>query len=260
MSRLLLVHWNAAEAAERAERLRAIGHRVSTFSDGDATSLRALREDPPEAFVIDLARLPSHGRAVAVALRQSKATRDVPLVFLEGDPEKTARVREVLPDAGFATWRGVRGALAKALKAPKRVAPVVPKSISGYSGTPLPKKLGLRADDRLRLVDAPQGFEATLGSLPEGVTASRSARGASRVVLWFVDTCARFERGFARAAKAVADGGRLWICWPKKTSPLARDLNGDLVRSGGLARGWVDFKVCALDADWSGLAFARRKA
>jgi len=79
------------------------------------------------------------------------------------------------------------------------------------------------------------------------------------VVLWFVDTAAGFERGFARAAKAVEEGGRLWICWPKRTSALARDLNGDRVREGGLARGWVDFKVCALDADWSGHAFAPRR-
>ncbi|HVS18226.1 MAG TPA: hypothetical protein VMT18_06470 [Planctomycetota bacterium] len=260
MSRLLLVHWNAAEAAEGAKRLRAIGHRVSAFSEGDATRLRELRADPPDAFVIDLARLPSPGRAVAVALRQAKATREVPLVFLAGDPEKTARVREVLPDATFTTWRGVRGALAKALKAPVRLAPVVPKSISGYSGTPLPKKLGVRAGDSVRLLDAPKGCERTLGELPEGAQVVRGARGRSHVVLWFVDTLAGFERGFARAAKAVEDGGRLWVCWPKRTSPLARDLNGDAVRAGGLARGWVDFKVCALDADWSGLAFARRKA
>jgi CheY-like chemotaxis protein len=260
VSRLLLVHWNEAEAAERARRLRAIGHRVTCFSDGDATNLRELRADPPDAFLIDLARLPSHGRAVAVALRQSQATRDVPLVFLEGDAAKTARVRELLPDATFATWRGVRGALAKALKAPGRLAPIVPKSISGYSGTPLPGKLGVRAGDRVRLLDAPVGFEALLGALPEGAQVARGARGSSRVVLWFVDTRAGFARGFARAAKSVEDGGRLWVCWPKQTSPLARDLNGDAVREGGLERGWVDFKVCALDADWSGLAFARSKS
>lgn len=259
MSRLLLVHWNAAEAAERARRLGAAGHRVTCFSDGDATNLRELRSDPPDAYVIDLARLPAHGRAVAVALRQSKATRAVPLVFLAGEPEKTARVRELLPDATFTDWRGVRTALAKALKAPRR-APIVPESISGYSGTPLPKKLGLRAGEAVRLLDAPEGFESVLGALPEGSAVVRGARGRSRAVLWFVSTRTGFTRGFARAAKTVEEGGRLWICWPKQSSPLARDLSQNEVRDGALARDWVDFKVCAVDADWSGLAFARRKA
>lgn len=259
MSRLLLVHWNAAEAAERARKLAAHGHSVRCFSDGDATSLRELREDPPDAFVIDLARLPSHGRAVAVALRQSKATREIPLLFLAGDAEKTQRVRELLPDATFAHWSGVRVALSKALKSPRR-APVVPKSISGYSGTPLAKKLGLRAGADVRLLDAPKGFEAVLGALPEGAKVVRGARGSSRAVLWFVARLSAFETGFARAQACVEEGGRLWICWPKQTSPLARDLSQDPVRKGALARGWVDFKVCAIDADWSGLAFARRQA
>lgn len=258
MSRLLLVHWNAAEAAERAQRLVAAGHRVDCFSDADATSLREIRLDPPDAILIDLARLPSHGRAVGVSLRQTKATRELPLVFLAGEPEKTARVREVLPDATFTTWSGVRAALLRALKAQRR-APIVPVSISGYSGTPLPKKLGLRAGEAVRLLDAPRGFVERLAPLPEGARIVRGARGSSRVVLWFVSTQAQFARGFARAATCVGEGGRLWICWPKQTSPLARDLSQNAVREGALARDWVDFKVCALDADWSGLAFARRK-
>jgi CheY-like chemotaxis protein len=259
LSRLLLVHWNAAEAAERARRLSAAGHRVDCFSGADATSLRAIRLDPPDAILIDLARLPSHGRAVAVSLRQTKATRELPLVFLEGDAQKTARIREVLPDAVFTSWSEVRAALVRALKAP-RGAPIVPVSISGYSGTPLPKKLGLRDGESVRLLDAPKGFEKALGTLREGAKVVRGARGRSRVVLWFVATRAKFKSGFARAAKCVAEGGRLWICWPKQSSPLARDLDQNAVREGALARDWVDFKVCAIDADWSGLAFARRKA
>lgn len=259
MSRLLLVHWNAAEAADRARRLSAAGHRVACFSDADATSLREIRLDPPDAIVIDLARLPSHGRALAVSLRQTKATRALPLVFIEGDAQKTARIREVLPDAVFTSWSEVRAALVRALKSPRR-APIVPVSSAGYSGTPLPKKLGLRAGDSVRLLDAPAGFETRLGTLPDGARIVSGARGSSRVVLWCVATQAKLESGFARAAKCVEEGGRLWICWPKQTSSLARDLSQNAVREGALARGWVDFKVCAVDADWSGLAFARRKA
>jgi hypothetical protein len=74
-----------------------------------------------------------------------------------------------------------------------------------------------------------------------------------------VRSAADLSRRFGPASKAVAPGGRLWICWPKKTSSLAGDLGGNEVRAFGLAAGWVDFKIAALDADWSGLCFSRRK-
>jgi len=98
VSRVLLVHWNPEEARERASRLRASGHRVEVYAGRGGEGLRELRDRPPDAVVIDLSRLPSHGRAVAVFLRQQKGTRHVPLVFVEGEPEKVARARSLLPD------------------------------------------------------------------------------------------------------------------------------------------------------------------
>src|SRR5438105_2697716 len=82
MPRIRLVHWNAAEAEERSARLRAAGYEVDCEPlDGEA-SVRAIRHDPPDAVVIDLSRLPSHGRAVALVLREQKATRQLPLLFV----------------------------------------------------------------------------------------------------------------------------------------------------------------------------------
>ncbi len=119
MARILVIHWNAAEAAARAERLRGEGFETSCFTDQrDGAGFRALRENPPDAVVIDLARLPSHGQAVGIALRAQKATRMVPLVFIEADPEKTARVRGLLPDAVFTTWPRIGAALRRALRHP----------------------------------------------------------------------------------------------------------------------------------------------
>jgi hypothetical protein len=86
----------------------------------------------------------------------------------------------------------------------------------------------------------------------------RGARAEADIVLLFARTRATLARGFPTGTGAVVDGGRLWIVWPKQTSPLAGDLTQAEVRSHGLARGWVDFKICAVDADWSGLCFARR--
>lgn len=111
MHRIRLIHWNAAEARERAERLRSEGYNVDCEALKNAAALRRLREDPPNAVVIDLARLPSYGRDVALAIRHYKSTRHLPLVLVGGDPEKVARIKELLPDAVYTTWSRIRSSL-----------------------------------------------------------------------------------------------------------------------------------------------------
>jgi CheY-like chemotaxis protein len=258
MGRVLLVHWNEAEAIERAAPLRRAGHDVALHWSQDSTGLRGVRGDPPDCVVIDLARLPSQGRAVGTWLRQTKATRHVPLVFVEGDADKSARVRAALPDATYTPRRTLRGAVTRALRARSRAPVVVPGTMEGYSGTPLAAKLGIRSGRSVALLGAPRGFEATLGTLPEGASLRRGASRAADVVLLFARTRAALAKGFAPATRVVTEGGRLWIVWPKRTSSLAGDLTQADVRAFGLARGWVDFKICAVDSDWSGLCFSRR--
>jgi|GEM_PF-3342040 len=99
MEKILLVHWNAEEAEERAQRLRGAGFEATPCSSQGGEGFRELRASPPDAVVVDLSRLPSHGREVAAFLRRQKATRHVPIAFVGGAPEKVARVRELLPDA-----------------------------------------------------------------------------------------------------------------------------------------------------------------
>jgi hypothetical protein len=129
---------------------------------------------------------------------------------------------------------------------------------AGYSGTPLPAKLGFKQGTILALVGAPRGFEALLEPLPAAARIRRSAGGACEVLLVFV-------RNVEELTAAVAghtprrDIHYLWLAWPKKTSPLAGPLGENDIRAAGLAAGWVDSKVCAIDADWSGLRFTRRK-
>ncbi len=258
MSLILLVHWNALEAEERAAALRAAGHEVLVIATPAGDDLRALLDEPLEAAVIDLRRVPSQGRDVGVFLRGRKATRRLPLIFVEGDPEKTAAVRELLPDAVFTPWSRVKSALRGALAAAPAAKPVVPASLSGYSGKPLATKLGVRAGATVALLGAPEGFERLLEPLPEEVRiVSRAGTGAGVAVL-FVRSRAELGRRFAGAAKAVAVGGRLWLAWPKKASGTPTDLAQDDVRAFGLAAGWVDYKIAALDPTWSGLCFARR--
>lgn len=255
MSRVLLIHWNAAEAEALLDKLRRAGHQPEMLTPDGTAGLRALRQNPPEAFIIDLSRMPSHGRAVATVLRQQKATRPVPLVFAGGEPEKVERVRALFPDAVYTEWAKIGRALKLALANPPE-APVVPETMAGYSGTPLPKKLGIRTGSVVALLGAPNGFDTKLGGLPEGARVVRQARRPASLVVFFVESQADLAQRFAVAERAVADKGGLWIAWRKGGRS---GLTGTAVRAFGLARQWVDYKICAIDDEWSGLLFARRK-
>ena len=257
--RVRLIHWNVDEAKQRAKILRAAGYDVYYKIQQGPDFLRDLRMRVPDAMVIDLERLPSHGRDVGLAVRQSKATRHTPIVFVGGEPEKVARVKSLLPDAAFTSWKKIRSALKQAIAHPP-ANPVRPDSLlAGYSGTPLPKKLGIKANSVVALEGAPNGFRKTLGELPEGVALEDDARGPCNIILWFVRS--REELAHEMKSMAARSGaGRLWIIWPKKASGVESDVTEKAVRAIGMAAGLVDFKVCAVDATWSGLAFTRRKA
>ncbi len=257
MSRIVVLHPRPEDVAAGVATLRKGGHEVLAMWPKGMPEVGPLRRDAPEVFVIDLTRQPSQGLALAAAFRQLRSLRSVPLVFIEGDPARTVRVKAALPDATYATWRGVRGAVKRALAHPP-AAPVVPETMAGYSGTPLPKKLGIKVGSVVALLGAPKGFEATLGRLPEGAALRQDARKPANVLLLFVRSRAELGRRFAAAARAMGDPGALWIVWPKKASGLAADLGANEVRAFGLAAGLVDYKIAAVDATWSGLCFARR--
>jgi hypothetical protein len=135
--------------------------------------------------------------------------------------------------------------------------PTTPKS-AGYSGTPLPKKLGLKEASRVLLSEAPPGFAATLGELPAGARVATKGQGPFDVVVWFCRSVADLERGLASRVAATGEG-TLWICWPKKASGVATDLTESVVQRAGLDAGLVDSKVAAVDETWSGLRFTRRR-
>jgi len=129
----------------------------------------------------------------------------------------------------------------------------------GYSGTPLPKKLGIKPGHRVGLAGAPAHVPGLLDPLPSGVRLERSLRGGPKdVILVFVRTPGELHRRFQAARGKLREDGGLWVCWPKKSSPLATSLRESDVREHGLATGLVDNKVCAVDEDWSGLRFVVR--
>ena len=122
----------------------------------------------------------------------------------------------------------------------------------------MPKKLGIRENYAVVLVNAPDSFERKLEPMPDGANISSSADGANVAIL-FAESQAELVRDFRPLAKALPEKTALWIAWPKQASGVATDLNGNVVREFGLDSGWVDYKVCAIDEIWSGLCFARRK-
>jgi hypothetical protein len=252
-----LIHWNADEAVERAERLGGMGYEVE-HKPMDAKGIRELRDNPCDAVVIDLGRLPSQGRDMGLSLRKFKATRMVALVFVDGDPVKVEGVRKVLPDATFTTWEKIHIDLADALASPPK-DPVVAESVFDvYKGTTLPKKLGIKANSVVAMLNAPGDFEKTLGDIPEGVTVRRQMRGKPDITLWFVKSQKEVVVRIERMGEFIGDG-TLWIIWPKKASKVKSDLSQTVVRKIGLDSGLVDFKICSVDETWSGLCFTHRK-
>jgi hypothetical protein len=126
---------------------------------------------------------------------------------------------------------------------------------AGYSGTPLPRKLGVKPDSRVLLDGAPRGF-----ALEDVDAHTRPGTAPYDIVLLFAPDRARLAKRWAPLVARLETAGRLWVCWPKRSSGLQTDLSENDARDYGLAHGLVDIKVCAVDETWSGLAFVRRRA
>ena len=130
---------------------------------------------------------------------------------------------------------------------------------AGYSGTPLPKTLGIKAGHVVAALDAPGHLEALLAPLPDGVVLRESARGKPDVSLVFCADRRALDRRRRQLWTLAFPDRSVWVCWPKKSSPRFVDLTEDQVRELVLPDGLVDVKVCAIDDDWSGLKVMVRK-
>jgi hypothetical protein len=254
-----LVCWKADLAEQRARLLQDAGIRVNAAPLNPAGLIGHFRNNPPAAVLIDLDRLPSHGLGVAVALRNSKTTRNLPLVFAGGVEEKVERIRRELPDAFFTGLSKAAQTVRKALRnvLPEPVQPI--PHMQRYTGSSLVKKLGLKPNMKAALLGPPEDFEEKLGELPEGVELGTHMTARTAMVIWFVRSRKELEAETEYIGARLPEGGSVWILHPKQTSRHKSDFNQNDVRAAGLRAGLVDYKVCAVDADWSGLKFARKK-
>ncbi len=192
-----------------------------------------------------------------MAIRSYKAIRQLPVLFVDGDSEKVARIKTQLPDAVYTSWTRIRRSLKQVIAHPPAQPVKAMSRLEGYAGTPLAKKLGIKASTSLNLVGAPRGFEKELGALPKRVLIRRNARERSDITVWFTRSCEELERDIRRMA-AFSNRGGLWIAWPKQSSGTPTNLSQAIVRQAGLSAGMVDYKICSINVTWSALRFTLR--
>ena len=244
MAKIVLIIWNQDEAEEHAGLLRDAGHQVEPYSAVSPGILKLLRNATPQALVIDLNRLPSHGIQVALAVRK------IPIVFIEGDPEKTAKAKAKVPAATYTNWKKLPTLL-------KRVDKLTPSASSGspmdlYKETPLAKKMGLDKVRTIIAIGAPRNFVNVLPSHIEVV----DEHMPSDASFFFAASAEELQTRIDGLAARTP----VWIAWPKSTANARAGLNMYTVREIAFSAGLVDYKICAIDKQWSAMLFTRRKS
>jgi hypothetical protein len=256
MPHVRLFHWKAKEVGPLIAKLHAAGYEVVHNAETQSPSVREIKASGAVAVVIDLSRMPSHGKYVGAWLRGSKSTRQIPLVFVGGEAEKVAAIKRQMPDAVYASVAGIGGALKKAIGNPPS-DPVVPRQMMETApGRTAAQKMGIREGMVVGLIDPPADCLRVIGELPQGVVVEEDPRQVCPVTVWFVHDPAEYEAALP-SRRTLAARSRLWIAWQKGRHD---GLNGNFVRERALAMGLVDYKICSLDGVWSGMVFTVKKA
>ena len=133
------------------------------------------------------------------------------------------------------------------------------KTGAGYSGTPLPSKLGFKAGSRIWPIDAPKGYQELVRPLPPTAKLVASLTADTDVVHVFATERAALEKTLQSLRARIAETAAVWVSWPKKSSGVATDITEDTIRQVALPMGYVDIKICAVDETWSGLKLVIRK-
>jgi CheY-like chemotaxis protein len=257
MTRIRVIHFKAAEAGSLIEGLRTAGHEVEYDQKVDTALFRVIRSAPPNAFVIDLTRMPSHGRAVAVLMRQSPKTRHIPTVFVDGEAEKIALIRRQLPDAIYTTRAKLRSAVKAALSS--RVEnPVAPGPIFSYHTRTAAEKIGIPKGATVGVIDPPRDYLRVIGALPDGVEFVEGAQAGCQLLLWFLHNPDTYLEMLPRMRAWVAKA-RLWVLWKKGGTTRAGAVTQPLIREAAMEMGLVDYKICSVDKTWSGIALTLKK-
>lgn len=253
--RVHAVHWRPSEAGPLLDAVRAAGAEVTFCEAGSGPAITsAIRANPPDVVVIDLSRLPSHGKEIAVWLRGRKATRHLPIIFVDGDPLKVATLRELLPDAIFTEASGVASALASAPGTNPQ--PSIPTPMmQRYPNRTAAQKMGVRVRMKVAVMDAPRDYLTVLGEMPPETEIVEDALEILPVTLWFVQEPETFLTALPRLCR-IAGQTKLWVLWRKGRK---NGITQNFVRETAIGAGLVDYRICSVDGHWSGIAFARSR-
>jgi len=129
----------------------------------------------------------------------------------------------------------------------------------GYSGTPLAKKLGIKAGSQVLLVGAPDQYVVLLEPLPEGVQFGTQLSEATDIVQIFAISRDELQQQLESYRSQLKPNGVVWVSWPKRSARVPTDITEDIIRDIALPLGYVDIKVCAVNEIWSGLKLVIRK-
>jgi len=131
--------------------------------------------------------------------------------------------------------------------------------MAGYSGTPLPQKLGIKEGTIVVTIDAPENYRQLLGNVPSGVNFASRAVGKTKFVHLFVKERRQLQKHLESLRRKIPEDAAVWVSWPKKSSGVPTDITEDSIRSAALPLGFVDIKVCAVDDTWSALKLMIRR-
>jgi hypothetical protein len=131
--------------------------------------------------------------------------------------------------------------------------------VAGYSGTPLARKLGIKAGGKVFLVRAPRNYRALVAPLPERATIARTLSSDVHVIHLFATTRKQLDSGLRTSLEVMNQDAAIWVSWPKTASKVPTDIREDVIREVAFPLGLVDIKVCAVDGTWSGLKLVIRK-
>jgi hypothetical protein len=131
--------------------------------------------------------------------------------------------------------------------------------MAGYSGTPLPQKLGIKPGLTVVTINAPANYRRLLGQIPDSVTFSERLKSGSSFVHLFTSRWSEMQKKMSILRDKISDNGAIWVSWPKKSSGISTDVTEDVIREIALPLGFVDIKVCAVDDIWSGLKLMIRR-
>jgi hypothetical protein len=258
--RIRLICWNDNLASEHGRILSDAGFAVNAAAMRNASGIIGhFKAHPVDAVVIDLDRLPSYGREVAIVLRNSKSTRMLPIIFAGGVEDKVARLRTELPDAGFASWDKIKPAIQRAVKS-SPVSPVQPTPhMQRWSGSNLVHKLGISAGMTVPVIGDSNELGQLLDPLPDSATLSRRITPNTALALYLVNSLADASSAYEHASAHLPRAASFWIIHPKRTSKQAVDFTQEDIRLLGIEHGFVDYKVCSVSDLLSGLKFTRPK-